>query len=296
MPKAFDYIAIIYNPESTGDAPRLAEELSKDLTKAGFTAELQPTKRPKHAIELAESISLKHKFPLIISVSGDGGYNEVINGAMNAKRKSDKARPVVSVLGAGNANDHYRVMHDSPIVELVKEHSVKPLDLISFHAKLKNNNSERYAHSYIGFGITPEVGDQLNRHGKGLHSELRLILKTFRNFEPFEVIHDKTSRLCDSLIFANINEMAKVVKLDETNSVNDDKFEVIELAHHGKFRLLVNMMRAAVFGFKKPPSYSSYTFEVSEKLAVQADGEIAEIPAHSTVTITSHGEAIESLF
>lgn len=296
MPKTFDYIAIIYNPESTGDAPRLAEQLAKNLANEGFSADINHTKRPKHAISIAERISLKYKRPLIISVSGDGGYNEVINGAMNAKRKSEKAQPVVSVLGAGNANDHYRVMHDSSIVELVKTHSVKPMDLISFHAKSKKTIVERYAHSYIGFGITPEVGDQLNRHGKGLLSELVLILKTFKNFEPFEIIHDKQSRLCDSLIFANINEMAKVVKLDATNTVDDDKFEVIEIAHKSKFRLLLSMVRAAILGFTKPPSYSSYTFQIPKKLAVQSDGEISELPAHSSVTITSHGDAIDSLY
>jgi diacylglycerol kinase family enzyme len=293
---SFSHIAIIFNPESTGDAPALAKKLARDLKERGFRPKLEPTNHAGHATEIACRISHAHERPLIISVSGDGGYNEVINGAMEAKNKSKKARPVVSVLGAGNANDHYRVMHDRPIVDLITEHSVRPLDLISISATTSKTSFSRYAHSYIGFGITPEVGDELNRHGKNFLSEMKLVIKTFMKFRPFEIIHDGQTRLCDSLVFANINEMAKFVKLDEKNTIHDGKFEVIEFAHRGKPALLTNMLRAAITGIKNPPSYSTYSFSISENLAVQSDGEIDQLPKGSFITITSHAKAIDSLF
>lgn len=294
--EAFSDIAIIFNPESTGDAPTLAKKLAHDLKKRGFTPKLEPTDHAGHATEIACRISLAHERPLIISVSGDGGYNEVINGAMEAKNKSKKARPIVSVLGAGNANDHYRVMHDRPIVDLIVEQSIKPLDLISISATAPKTALSRYAHSYIGFGITPEVGDELNRHGKNFLSEMKLVIKTFMKFRPFEVIHDGQTRLCDSLVFANINEMAKFVKLDEKNTVHDGKFEVIEFAHRGKPALLANMLRVAITGIKNPPSYSAYSFRISTELTVQSDGEIDQLPKDSIITVTSHPKAIDSLF
>jgi len=293
---SFSHIAIIFNPESTGEAPALAKKLAHDLKKRGLTPKLQPTDHAGHATEIARRISLAHERPLIISVSGDGGYNEVINGAMEAKKKSRNARPVVSVLGAGNANDHYRVMHDRPIIDLITEHRVRPLDLISISATAPEASLSRYAHSYIGFGITPEVGDELNRHGKNFLSEMKLVIKTFLKFRPFEVIHDGKTRLCDSLVFANINEMAKFVKLDEKNTIHDGKFEVIEFAHRGKPALLVNMLRAAMTGMKNPPSYSAYSFSISKELVVQSDGEIDQLPKGSFITITSHAKAIDSLF
>lgn len=115
-------------------------------------------------------------------------------------------------------------------------------------------------------------------------------------FRPFEVSHNGQIRLCDSLVFANINEMAKFVKLDEKNTVQDGKFEVIEFAHRGKPALLVNMLRAAVTGIKNPPSYSVYSFRISKELTVQSDGETDQLPKHSLITVTSHPKAIDSLF
>lgn len=296
MENDFDHIAIIFNPMSSGDASRLARQLDDELFKLGYHPKLEPTKRAGHAIALARGTSLKYKRPLLISVSGDGGYNEVINGAMLAKAKNKNAKPVVAVLGAGNANDHYRVMQDAPLVELIKKKNVKPMDLISIKATTKDFELLRYAHSYIGLGITPEVGNELNRHGKSRFDEIKLILKTFMKFKPFKVTYEDRVRWCDSLVFANINEMAKIIKLDDKNVVNDDRFEVIEFHHHGKLYLLFAMLGAALFGIKNPPSYQTYTFKTHAKLPVQSDGEIDTLPSRSTVTIRSHGEAIDSLY
>ncbi len=296
----FDHIAIIYNPNSTGDAPRMAKRLATQIDHAketiGTEATLTPTERMGHAIELSRKLSLKHKRPLIVSVSGDGGYNEVVNGAMQAKETSNKARPVVAVVGAGNANDHRRVMRDRPLIELIKAGEPREFDLIHLDARTKGFKTERYAHSYIGFGITPEVGNELNKREKSLWSEISMILHTYRKYAPFHIKQDGDERLLDNLVFANINEMAKIIKLDEKNTVHDDKFEVIELDHRSKLHMFGTLIKAALFGFKNPPSYSAYAFEVLDALPVQCDGEIEKLPAHSRVTITSRHAAIESLF
>jgi len=296
----FDHIAIIYNPNSTGDSPQMAKNLAKqikdNLDVIETAATLTPTKHMGHAIELARDIALEHKRPLIISVSGDGGYNEVVNGTMQAKETTKKARPVVAVVGAGNANDHRRVMRDRPLIELIKAGKPREFDLIHLDARTKDFKTQRYAHSYIGFGITPEVGNELNKSQKNLLSEIRMILHTYRKYAPFHIAQDGDKRLLDNLVFANINEMAKIIKLDEKNTVHDDKFEVIELAHRSKLHMLGTLIKAAVVGFKNPPSYSAYAFETLDALPVQCDGEIEKLPAGSQVTITSRHAAIESLF
>ena len=50
----------------------------------------------------------------LVSVSGDGGNNEVVNG----------------VMASGNANHHARVMHDEPLVELKKTGVTANIDLL----------------------------------------------------------------------------------------------------------------------------------------------------------------------
>lgn len=297
---AFDHIAIIYNPGSSGNAPELARQLKRQIdrnrTSIGINAVLTPTKHAGHAVELARTVALNYTRPLIVSVSGDGGYNEVINGAMQAKHRLKSARPVTAVVGAGNANDHRRVVRKDPLIDLIKRAEPRAIDLIRIKATTKNFTLDRYAHSYIGYGVTPQVGHELNKHGKSLYHEIKSILKTYQTYAPFRIERDKKRLLLDNLIFANINEMAKFIKLDEKNTMHDDKFEVIELSHRSKLRMLATLLRTALIGFKNPPSYTRYELKSLDKLPIQLDGEVEWLPARCTAVITSEHAAIDSLF
>lgn len=297
---AFDHIAIIYNPGSTGDAPKLAAELAKQIkahkSKIGVEATLTPTKSAGHAIQLAKKASLDHSRPLIVSVSGDGGYNEVVNGAMQAKTSSRKASPVVAVLGAGNANDHHRVMQSEPLIDLIVAGQPKPFDLLHISATAPKYELSRYAHSYIGFGVTPQVGNELNKNGKSLLKEVLTILKTYHIYAPFVIERGGARLTLDNLVFANINEMAKFIKLDETNTARDGRFEVIELQHRSKMHMLGTLAKAAAVGFKQPPSFQTYSLLSINALPIQLDGEIENLPEKTQVTVTSKHKIIDSLF
>lgn len=299
--KVFDHIAIIYNPKSTGDAPKIAKDLA-DSVNGHYEviqkrATLYPTKRAGEAIDIAYEIAQKYVRPLIVSVSGDGGYNEVINGVMSAKKLFPAQKPVVAVMGAGNANDHERVVRDNtPLIRLIKKADIKSFDLISLSAVSKDYELVRYAHSYIGFGITPEVGHALNKHGKSRWNELWLTLKTLKNFTPFTIMRDGIEKQYDSLLFANINEMAKFVKLDDKNTMHDDQFEVVAVRHRGKLHTVKSLVGALIHGFRSSPSFSSYKFQIPDAQPVQLDGEIEQLPSNTKVVIQSHHAAIDSLY
>ncbi len=299
--KVFDHIAIVYNPKSTGDAPKLAKDLRDNINGhyeiIQKKATLYPTQRAEHAIEIANEIAQKYARPLIVSVSGDGGYNEIINGVMAAKKLFPAQKPIVAIMAAGNANDHKRVMRsDTPLIRLIKKPDIKPFDLISLRAKAKDFEVFRYAHSYVGIGVTPEVGHALNQHGKSRWNEIWLTLKTLKDFTPFTVLRNGVSKQYDSLVFANINEMAKFVKLDTKNTVHDGKFEVVAVKHRGKLHMILAIISAALRGFQNPPSFKEFSFKLPSSQLVQLDGEIVELPVESTVTIKSHHAAIDSLF
>ncbi len=296
----FDHIAIIFNPNSTGDAPQMAKELAHDIAKnhktIGIKATLTPTKEARHAITLARDIAIKYKRPLIISVSGDGGYNEIVNGAMQAKLKKKSCNPVVAVVGAGNANDHRRVMRDEPLIKLIRAGKPRSFDLLLIEAKAKNFTLSRYAHSYIGLGITPDVGNELNKRTKSIWSEISMIAYTYKKYAPFHIVRNSSKVLLDNLIFANINEMAKFVKLDEENTIRDGKFEVIELRHRSKIHMFGTLLKAAVVGFKNQPSFQTYTLKTIDALPIQLDGEIEKLPKNTSLTVKSIHKGIESLF
>ena len=78
---SFDRIVVIFNPHST-DGPPLAEELHTDLTTRlpEVPVRLWPTERAGQARDIARQAA-QTGHPLIVSVSGDGGYNEVVDGS-----------------------------------------------------------------------------------------------------------------------------------------------------------------------------------------------------------------------
>ena len=104
-PPPFDRIVVIFNPQSTGEAPQLAEQLRADLAQRlpDMPVQLCPTEHAGHARELAREAAGTGR-PLMVSVSGDGGYNEVVDGVMQA----GNPEVVCAVMAAGNANDHRR--------------------------------------------------------------------------------------------------------------------------------------------------------------------------------------------
>src|SRR5437764_2946213 len=98
----FSTVLIIYNPNSTGNSAGAARDLQKRLqTSLKLPIRLLPTHYSGHAEELAYTGAKEHHNPLLVSSSGDGGYHEVINGAMRAQLTG--AKPVCAVLPTGNA-------------------------------------------------------------------------------------------------------------------------------------------------------------------------------------------------
>jgi diacylglycerol kinase family enzyme len=84
---------VIFNPPSTGDGPPLAEELHADLALRlpDIPVRLYPTERAGHARDIArEATQTGH--PLIVSVSADGGYNEVVDGSCRPATTTQSAR------------------------------------------------------------------------------------------------------------------------------------------------------------------------------------------------------------
>jgi diacylglycerol kinase (ATP) len=95
----------------------------------------------------------------------------------------------------------------------------------------------------------------LEKGGKGSLKEIVSVVRTFAKFRPFTIqLEDGTRRSFDSLLFANIAEMAKYATLSETGPPDDGRFEVIMLPHTAKWRVLGVALRAATRGLGRPPA------------------------------------------
>ncbi|MDP9389804.1 MAG: diacylglycerol kinase [Actinomycetota bacterium] len=291
---SFDRIVLIFNPQSTGNAPQAAEELRTQLASRlpAVPLELSPTQHAGHARDLAREAAGSGR-PLIVSVSGDGGYNEVVNGVMDAANE----HAVCAVRAAGNANDHRRVTREQPLADAIVAGDVRRMDLLRLTVGSGPSAMVRYAHSYIGVGLTPVVAVDLEKGGKGSWREIVSVVRAFSRFRPFPIrLENGRRRSIDSLVFANISEMAKYAILSEDGRPDDGRFEVITQRRTGKLRVLAMAIRAATRGLGPQPKATHFAFTALAPMPLQLDGELLELDADTAVAVDIAPRALATIF
>ncbi len=292
----FTTIDIIYNPNSTGPSDEYAKDLSSKL-KEQFpktAINLRQTKYAGHAQELASEYANSSKNPLIISVSGDGGYHEVVNGAINAQLSG--ANPICAVMAAGNANDHSRTLQDQSLFEAIKSQKIKTIDLLKIEFETKGLKQQRYAHSYIGLGLTPGVAVELNKSNLNAINEIWIAMKTFYKLRPFKIERNNKKHTLDSMLVTNIGEMAKVLTVSKNAKPNDGLFEIVQFSHTNKLKLVSRLAKATITGLEQKKQYKNYSFKTLQRMPVQLDGEIYYIDKNSQVTITAKHKILRTVY
>lgn len=263
----YDRVVLVFNPNSTGDASGRAEELRHELARRApeLPVSVRPTEHAGHARDIASDVAAQGA-PLVVSVSGDGGYSEVVDGVV----RSGSTRAVAAVHAAGNANDHRRVTRERPLADAILAGEVRRMDLL----RVTVGADVTHAHSYVGLGITPTVALELEEGGKGSLREIWSTVRTFSRFRPFEIDTEHGRERFDSVILANIAEMAKYATLSDDGRPDDGRFEVIVLRHTAKWRVLGTAIRAAVHGLGPQPTARAYRFRTVTPLPMQVDGEV----------------------
>ena len=281
----YSTIAVIYNPNSTGSSKDLAEDFVSQLSEKlpDQKVELIATERAAHAEELAYDLAVNNENPLIISSSGDGGYNEVVNGALKAQ--SEGRTVTTGLLPAGNANDHYHNLHDRSFIDSVVAGETRRIDVLKITSQVNGEALQRYAHSYIGIGLTPEVGHELNKTKLNFFKEVALVGRVLFKTSPVKLkINDRVRRY-DSVIFSNIEKMSKYLTVSQESSVSDGKFELTIFRFRQKFKLIGVLLKASLVGLKEDQQVSEFGFETVNQTLVQADGEIITLDANAPVSI-----------
>jgi len=285
-------IAIIYNPNSTGDGEKLAKDLASELrTKLPRQkVQLMTTDHAGHGEEIAYDIASHSKGPLIISASGDGGYHDVVNGVMRALHKG--FRPTTGLLPAGNANDHYRTVHTADIVEQIARGTTQKIDVLKLHGVSKGQSIDRYAHSYIGFGLTPTVGRALNKTKLTPITELFTVARSLFSARPVRLIVDGTANEYDSIVCSNIDQMSKYLNISTPSSTTDGMFEVTFFKRQHKLRLIARLLKSTLINAQEDRQTRTFSLVTTRSTLVQMDGEIVALDAHTKVDITIEHQAL----
>lgn len=279
-------ITIIYNPKSTGDSKKLASELVAQLRDSGLNNNVSAvaTKHRGHAESLAYELATTTRHPLIISASGDGGYNEVVNGVMRATQTG--AHPVAGLLPAGNANDHYHAVHNKDVASAIIDQHEQHIDLLHVRATQDQKTVERYAHSYVGAGLTPKVGHELNKTKLSRIKETWIVCKTLLTLQPVRLTINGRTHSYDSLLCSNISTMAKVLRLSDNAHVRDGRFEVNAFRRKNRLTLIRKLLTATIKGLPGNHTADRFSFTTVKPTLLQLDGELITCDARTEVNIT----------
>lgn len=284
----YDMAAVIYNPHSTGNAKLKAQRLHKRLLKLGLDSQLIVTKKPKHAEQIGHDIAYGADRPLIISVSGDGGYHELINGVMKAVNTKKTGKPICAVEAGGNANDHYFQMRSETLYKAILTTKPKNFELLKIIInKNKPQSKVLYAHSYIGWGLTPYAIKELNKQHLNPVNEKLIVAKQIMGFEPVKMRYQGKKQVVNNIIAAKVGRMSKVVKIHKK----------MKLAPEGTFRLLIDddttktaivkrIITSITKGLQDDSNLArSFSCTMLEAAPVQLDGEVYELKKGDTIKV-----------
>jgi diacylglycerol kinase (ATP) len=281
---AYAHIVIIFNPKSTGDSPQLARDFARNVrTRFPKThVHLKETQHAGHAEALAYDATRQYDHLLLVSVSGDGGYNELINGMLRAHTTDGTPLPACALIPGGNANDHHSRVYTRPLLEALEENAVQPLDVI----KITAGNNVRYAHSYVSLGLSAHIAHALQKQRPSRLREIVLGIQVMRHFRSFSIVYGEERRSFVNFVVGNIDLMGKYFHLSKGGKPNDGKLELWAVPAASKWRMVIHIIRALISGAPSPAQTQHLKFTTVKPLTFQYDGEIGHLPARTEVTVS----------
>ncbi len=306
-PPRFSRIVVVFEPNPEKVALYLCRQLCAELAvrMPEIAVDQLPTSHAGHGRELARAAA-RQSLPspsggersgglplLIVSVSGDSGFNDVVNGVMDVPNST----AICTVLAAGNANDHRRSVASMSVVDAIVAGSIRHMDLLKLTVRVGSRPpKERYVHSYVGFGLTAAMARGIENSGKGRVRELFGVVITLPGLRSFEIVRPDGARASfDSLVLANVNRMAKYGTVSDSRIPSDGRFEVIFLPHTTRWALAMMTLRAVTVGLGHQKSVSRYEFSTEVPLPGQFDGEIFDVPSGASVVVESAHHALRTL-
>ena len=244
---------VIYNPNS-GKIPRekILPQFERILKKYDYECEMILTKRKHHATEIVEN--LEESIDLVISVGGDGTFNESMNG--NLKRKK---RLVLAHIPTGTTNDigtmfgYGKSMLNN--LKLTLEGKVQKIDIC-----IINNKPFIYS---AGFGKFMNIPYETPRELKKKIGHLAYLTEGAKSFTSktklyditYEVDGEKTRGLYSFFIITSANRIAGINNFYKDVKLNDDKFEVLMCNMTTKTDIVKSLYFLTMYDATKVPGF-----------------------------------------
>lgn len=246
---------LIYNPNSGHRKIKNdLNEIKNIIIKKGYEVEIIPTKYKKHAIEIIETLP---KVDLVMSLGGDGTFNEIMTG--NFKRKE---RLLLTHIPVGTTNDIGAMLgYSKDIIENVKASLngvVKEFDI-----GLINHHPFIYV---AGFGKYTNLSYETPRHLKKKIGHLAYIKEGIKTFFQktklydisYEIDGEKYRGLFSLILISNANHIAGVKNVYKDVKLDDNQFEVVFCTIKKRKDLLRSLYFLTVYDATKVPGIYFY--------------------------------------
>lgn len=216
---------LIINPNSGKD---LEEDYIMDyqeiLKKHDYETIIYFTARGKHATEIISN--LDNNIDLVISVGGDGTFNEVVTGNLTRKKPL-----LLAHIPLGTTNDIGAMFgYGNDVLENLKlalDGTVKQIDICTINKK---------PFVYVaGFGKFMNVPYETPHNLKSKYGHFAYVIEGVKNFVTPTELYDLTYKIDDKvyngqysfMLISNANRIAGINNFYKDVKLDDDKFEVI---------------------------------------------------------------------
>jgi diacylglycerol kinase (ATP) len=255
-------------------AAEIIKEVRKSCIKENIKLDIEFTKHPKHAIELAKGA--KNKYDMVIVAGGDGTINEVINGISNSKI-------TLAIIPFGSTN----VL----ALELGIPFDAKEASKLIAHGRrlkidlgyAKTNKEARYFSMMVGVGFVPKVIEGVDLKIRKRWGNLAYLLSGIRQIITYKWhnihVEHKSHSVGYFVIVSNSKDYAGEYQIAEKASITDGLLDLVVINRRSWWKIIKfissvssgksnTFLRGEYYQIKEAHIYSRH------KMLVQVDGEL----------------------
>lgn len=216
--------AVIYNPNSgKGLSEKQLIQIEKTLNLYDYKVDLYKTEYKGHAKEIVESLS---SIDLVISIGGDGTFNEIMTGNFNRPRKL-----LLSHIPVGTANDIGAMYgYGKNLIRNLKSllnGEVKNVDICTI-------NDKPFTYS-AGTGKFVNISYNTPRELKKKYGYFAYLIEALKDFRGPTKLFNITYEVDDKIItgnfsfilLSNANRIGGIKNFYNDIKLNDNKFEIL---------------------------------------------------------------------
>ncbi len=266
----------IVNPTSgRGKGQAFGRKVEEKIREAGLSADLEYTKAPGHARELAQAAA-KH-FDVIVVVGGDGTLQETLNGMYGSQA-------ALGILPVGSGNDFVRAVsipvHLEQSFTMLLRDRRKPIDLAKMNDLIYHNG--------VGVGFDAWVVNTSNqvKRLRGNAIYLYAVLSTLKNFKPSPIQIEFNAQTMEQDFFlttiANGVSLGGGFYLTPDAQTDDGLLDLCLIENMSRPSVIKNLLKVYSGKHKEDPRVHLYRapkvrIRSHEGMAVHADGELISL-------------------